>query len=370
MKNAFSRNNISRFWLLLLIVMLIPATGALAQEAPAAQPLPPSYQLAGFTYHAQMWNNCGPATITMALSYYGYTDDQLRAANWLKPNGEDKNVSPWQMVEFVNTQLPELPVFALQRYGGTLDTLKRLLANDFPVIIEAGYDPPRAAQGWMGHYLLMIGYDDAAAQFMTHDSYDGASLAYSYAHVAEFWQHFNYTYIVVYDSGREPELLELLSTDADQSQNVINALGIAQAEASADLENPFIWHNLGANYAMLAEFFPQDATTYYQYAGTAFDEATRVGGGLPWRMLWYQFYIYETFFALGRYDDMITLAQAKLNDGGGQYVEETFYYGGMAREGLGETERALSNYNEALRFNPNFTPARERRDALLATSGG
>ena len=34
---------------------------------------------------------------------------------------------------------------------------------------------------------------------------------------------------------------------------------------------------------------------------------------------------------------MIDLAQANLNDGGGQYVEETFYYGGLAREGWGRT---------------------------------
>lgn len=367
-------------WCLLLVMILVPAAAALAQDStpePAAAPnsaraerLPPAYQLAGFTYHAQMWNNCGPATLTMALSYYGYTDDQVRAANWLKPNSEDKNVSPWQMAFFVNNQVPELPVYALVRYGGTLELLKRLIANDFPVIIEEGYDPPRAAQGWMGHYLLIIGYDDTAQQFMTHDSYDGANHPYSYEHIAEFWQHFNYTYLVVYESGREPELLELLGSDADPAQNVINALGIAQAEATANSADPFAWHNLGSNYTMLATYFPADAQTYYEYAALSFDEATRAGDGLPWRMLWYQFYMYEAYFAVGRYDDMITLAQAKLNDGGGQYVEETFYYGGLAREGKGEYERALNNYNEALRFNPNFTPAIERRDALQIRLSG
>ncbi|HRF95509.1 MAG TPA: hypothetical protein PLZ51_09955, partial [Aggregatilineales bacterium] len=43
-------------------------------------PPPLSYRQTGFTYHAQWWNNCGPATVTTALSYFGYTNDQARAA--------------------------------------------------------------------------------------------------------------------------------------------------------------------------------------------------------------------------------------------------------------------------------------------------
>lgn len=72
---------------------------------------------------------------------------------------------------------------------------------------------------------------------------------------------------------------------------------------------------------------------------------------------------------MGRFDDMLALADANLNDGGGQYVEETFYYGGLAREGLGQNDRAINNFNGAISFNSNFTPARAARDALLAKSG-
>ncbi len=343
----------------------------MAQDSAQPVPLPASYRMSGFTYHAQWWNNCGPATLTTTLSHFGYTDDQGRAANWLKPNSEDKNVSPWQMVQFVNSQVPELPVYALLRYGGTLDTLKLLVANDFPVIIEAGYDPPRAAQGWMGHYLLVYGYDDVSQQIYTHDSYDGEGLPYSYSHIQEFWQHFNYTYIVVYESGREPELLQLLGADADPVANLYNAYDRARLEASADQNDNFAWHNMGSNLVLLAQAEPDQSAQFYEWAEVAFDQAINTGEGLPWRMLWYQFGVYEAYLARGRYNDVITLAQAKLNDGGGQYVEETFYYAGRAREGLGELDRAMTNYNTALEFNPNFSPALEARDALAArTSGG
>ena len=174
---------------LAVLLLILPAGGLLAQNSAPVLTPPESYRLDGFRFEYQGWNNCGPATLTNALSFFGYSDNQQRAARWLKPNNEDKNVSPWQMVAFVNEQVPELPVYAIERFGGTLEQLKLLVANRFPVIIEAGYDPPSAGQGWMGHYLLVIGYDQATREIITHDSYDGPNLAYSYEHIEEHWRH-------------------------------------------------------------------------------------------------------------------------------------------------------------------------------------
>lgn len=359
-------NRFYRFLLAaLLLALLLPAGSALAQQSVSPAAVPSAFLLDGFRYEAQRWNNCGPATLTNALTFFGYTDNQVRAANWLKPNGEDKNVNPQEMVAYVNTQVPELPVYALMRIGGTLDLLKALIANRFAVIIEAGYDPPPHDLGWMGHYLLMIGYDDARREFVTHDSYDGASLSYSYEHIETFWRHFNRTYIVVYDSGREPELLALLGSDADVTQNALNALETARQEAAANPEDAFAWFNIGSSYVALAPAYQQQA---YEYAAVAYDKARELG--LPWRMMWYQFGPLETYNAVGRYQDTLALTSANLNDGGGHWVEETFYYAGVARELMGETTRALDNYRQAVYLNGNFTAAREARDRLASASGG
>jgi hypothetical protein len=351
--------------LALLFLLLIGGTAVMAQDAtqtpiPTAEPgatvepqeiivLPASYSLGGIEFEYQGWNNCGPATITNALSIFGYTEGQTRAANWLKPNREDKNVSPDQMVAYVNSQVPELPVYSLMRVGGTLERLKQLISNDFPVIIEAGYDPEPDRLGWMGHYLLVSGYDDATAEFITQDSYLGPNHRYSYEHIQRFWQHFNYTYIVVYESGREPELLDLLGEDADVTQNALNALELATAEATADRNNAFAWFNMGTNFVAL---------DVMDRAAVAYDEARRVG--LPWRMLWYQFGPLEAYYEVGRYDDVIALTTASQNDGGGHYVEETFYYKGLGRLGQGDTARAIENFQQAINFNPNFTPAQDQ----------
>lgn len=341
----------------LLLLLWLPATG-MQPQAQAQAALPASWQLSGIQHIYQGWNNCGPATLTEGLTYFGLSDDQYPAAQWLKPNAEDKNVSPWQMLEYVNQQIGGT-VRALERQGGTVERLKTLIASNFVVIIEEGYDPPGENLGWMGHYLLLSGYDDATQQFTAQDTYKGPNLQYSYDHIAEYWEHFNRLYLVLYDGSREAELLGLLGSDADERQNSYNALVMATEDARANQSDAFAWFNIGTNYTALGD---------YPRAAAAFDQARNIG--LPWRMMWYQFGAFEAYYHVGRYDDMIALAQANLNDGGGQYVEETFYYGGLAREGLGENERALNNYNGALQFNPNFTPARVARDALLAKMGG
>ena len=257
----------------LLLALIIP--GAAQAQEPVSYP--PDYSLFGVEHIYQDWNNCGPATLSMALTYYtDQTIDQHIAANWLKPNYEDKNVSPWQMAAYVNTQLGG-NLRAIVRQGGELNLLKTLIANNFPVLIEEGYNPPELNQGWMGHYLMMSGYDDAAGHFITQDSYEGPNLPYTYDHINEFWRNFNRLYLVVYPVEREAELMALLGSDADERQNWVNALEEARAEAVANPEDPFAWFNMGTSFVGLE---------MYSDAAVAFDQARNVGEGLPWRMMW------------------------------------------------------------------------------------
>ena len=341
--------------LFLLIAIGFSSAGALAQTNEESVDLPAVFRMRNLGTEYQGWNNCGPATLTNALKHFGYADDQYRAAKWLKPNNEDKNISAWQMAEYVNTQIPELPVYALVRDGGTRDLLQTLMVNGFPVIIEFGYEP--SGYEWMGHYLLLAGWDETLQEINTMDSFRGPNTRYSYDKIDHYWQHFNYKYIVLYTLNREEELMALLGDDADEWQNQINALEMARAEAIADQEDPHAWFNMGSSFVGLG---------MYDAAAQAYDRAISLG--LPWRMFWYQFGAWEAYYHTGRYDDMIRIARQNQNDGGGQYVEETYYYLGMAREGRGESNLALQNYNTALTFNPNFSPAREAKERLLAGS--
>jgi hypothetical protein len=322
------------------------------QVLPTEVPLPPTARLGNIRYEKQAWNNCGPATMTMALSYYGWTDRQTTAANWMKPHPEDKNVSPWQMVRFVNEHTG---VKALYRYGGTLTVLKRLLAAGFPVVVEESIQP--AGEGWMGHYVLLIGYDDYQQHFLTFDSYLGSNNDQGrpspYSVFDEKWRHFNRVFMVVYEPSREMELRKALGDYVDPAHGYRTALAQARDEATKKRDDKWAWFNMGTSYSLLGE---------YENAAFAYDEALRQG--LPPRMLWYQFGLYEAYFYTGRYSDVLAHAQntAKFTP----YVEESYYWEGMVHAAQGDHRAALQKFDQVLRFNRNFSPALEAKNQVEA----
>ena len=96
-------------------------------------PLPRQARIEGLTIIPQGFNNCGPANLTINLNFYGNPTTQAEAAAFLKPNREDRNVSPWQMVDYVNEQT-DMRAFIAS--GGDIEMLKRLLAAGFDYVAE------------------------------------------------------------------------------------------------------------------------------------------------------------------------------------------------------------------------------------------
>jgi hypothetical protein len=312
----------------------------------------PSALNTGFEWHLQTWNNCGPMTITTALSYYGYARDPQAAINYLKPYGEDKNVSPHEMVDFVNS---ETDFKALTRYGGDLDLLRTLVHNQFPVVIERGH--MFEGYDWLGHYQNIVGYDDGQRIFYIYDSFlgigdDERGHIETYDEVDEFWRQFNRQFIVVYEPSREAELMRLLGERADPRAAAQVAFEQAQEEARANREDPYAWFNMGTALNELGR---------YREAERAFDISTQ--RGLPWRMLWYQFGLFETFYQQERYDDLLSYINNNLTNGG-DLVEETHYWKGRTLEALGRDDQALAAYRQALAQNRNFSAAREAIERL------
>lgn len=333
-------------------VVVQAPTETFADVAVSIPNLPVSHRNYGFTHIKQTWNNCGPANISMALSFYGWTEDQSVAASFLKPDREDKNVSPGEMVAFVNERTG---VRAITRIGGSLELLKQFIAAEFPVIIETGYMPE--GNDWLGHYQTVVGYDDLQRAFFVYDSYlgsgeNGEGIAESYDSVDANWQHFNRTFIVIYDQSRESRVAEILGEMADLTRNAEIALEVARSEATANPRNAFAWFNIGTALTKLGR---------YEEAAIAYDEARRVGG-LPWRITWYQFGPFEAYYNAGRYDDVMALVNANLTNT--QYVEETFYWQGRVLLAQGDTRGAATAFNRAIQANPRFTAAREALDNI------
>lgn len=318
--------------------------------------LPASAQIYGLRGVFQTWNNCGPATITMGLSYFGWTEDQVYAASFLKPDEEDKNVTPNEMVQFVNEQTG---VRALTRMGGTLELIRAFITNGFPVIVSIGYAPE--GEDWLGHYRAIVGYDDTQRQFFAYDSYlgtgqNGEGIVVSYDALDTAWQQFNRRFIVLYETQNERRVAGILGERGGLVRAAELALETAQDEARSEPRNGFAWFNMGTALLALGR---------YEEAATAYDRSRQLN--LPWRMLWYQFGPYEAYFNVGRYSDVIALVTANLNNGGA-YVEETHFWQGQVYAAQDEISEARASFNRALQANLLYTDAQEALTALDASS--
>jgi tetratricopeptide (TPR) repeat protein len=319
-------------------------------------PLPARASLPPITHTYQTWNNCGPATLSMALSYFHRTENQADAAAFLKPDPEDKNVDPYEMAAYARS----LELEAMVRVGGDLTRLKQLIAAGLPVVVETWFIPEPGDQ--MGHYRLLTGYDDDARQFITHDSYNGPNVPLDYDAFDELWRVFNRLYLVIYQPFQARQLTAILGDDADRHSMYASALETAQTEAAnpntecvayeaCTDETAFAWFNIGSNLTALGR---------HQEAAAAYDQARLLG--LPWRMLWYQFGPYASYYAVGRYDDVVTLATVTLNIT--DNLEESHYWRGMALLAQGETDRAHDDFKAALKYNPNFEAATKALESL------
>ncbi len=335
---------------------------------PTLAPAPPSAELGGTRWEPQLFNNCGPATLTAALVYWGWRGSEQDGLTWygngvdirwqrdiagvIRPGSRDKNVSAHELADFASARAG---LATMIRYGGDLETLKRLVAAGFPVIIETAFledEHEQAGDGWEGHYRLITGYDDSAGTFLTQDSFKGNNYRRPYDLIERDWRAFNYLYLVLHPAEREAEVMAALGPDADATRNLERALARAQAETS-DLppdQVPFAWHNAGVSLLRLGRMAE---------AAAAFDQA-RAGTGLPWRMLWYQHEMYAAYFEVGRHQEVIDLATAVLNDPG---LEESFFWRGRAREALGDRDGAVADLRAALDQHPGWADAREQLEA-------
>ena len=278
------------------IVNLTPSITPTATFAP----LPAQASIQSPAYEQQTPNNCGPAALSMALHMYGWEGNQTGIANFIKPITGDRNVNPEELRYYVRTQAGWLNLE--YRVGGSVELLKRLLAANYPVIVESvtSLDPNDALGPtddlWAAHYLLITGYDDNTQEFTIQDTYHGADLKISYTQLEAEWRPFNNLYIVMYFPQFEEEMKTLLGSDWDPSLNRQNALDSSQAAAGKDSADAFTWFNLGSNLV----YFDR-----YEEAALAYDKARELG--LPLRMFRYQFGPFLAYFHSNRNEDLLVL---------------------------------------------------------------
>jgi hypothetical protein len=323
-----------------------------------ATPIPDRVTLTGFRHEYQTWNNCGPATLGMALSFWDWEGDQQPIAAFTKPNSRDKNVTPYELVEYVEE---ETEFDIISRVGGNIALLKRFLASGMPVIIEKGFEGPKL-EGWMGHYVLVTGYSDAQERFTVQDSFYGPDQGMSYADLESYWRAFNFAFLVVYPADRKDDVENVLGPLVDEEYNYRSAAETASNEIYllTGRDKFFAWFNRGTNLMRLQD---------YAGAARAYDQAFQLypslpEKGRPWRMMWYQTGPYWAYYYSGRYQDVINLATQTLDAMSQPVLEESYYWRALARLALSDSKGAIKDLRSSLEYHPGFEPSITRLQQL------
>ncbi len=307
--------------------------------------LPAAVRLEGLTAIHQDFNRCSAAALSMQLSFFDVGDYRSTIAA-LNPHVEDVAVRLDEMSAYARS----FGLGAIDRIGGTLDLLKALTANGFPVLVEmVYYDGDNYSRDWMSHNRVIVGYDDATQNFYAFDSLlgngeDGRGRPIPYADFDGRWKPFNRDYLVIYRPEEESKLRAVLGDHWDTTYNAEFALSQAEAEIAAGGHDSFTLFNKGTALVLLGR---------YEEAAAAFDDAR--SRGLPWRFLWYQYGPFEAYLEVGRYEDVITLARAVIDSTPG--VEEVSYSAALAYQAQGDMIRAKANLEVAVLRNSSFAAA-------------
>ena len=294
----------------------------------------------------------------MALTFWGWDGNRDTIGKAIKPSEKDKNVMPYELQDFVTDNVPGMGT--IMRYGGDVDTLKRLVSAGFPAVAEKGYYERdfNGKLGWMGHYQFVTGYDETTKTLLVQDTYlDGPNFKVPYDEFMEGWRSFNYVFLVTYPLERESEVLALLGplAEADNAARVALSRAESEGQRLSGIDRYFAYFNAGTSHVALRQY--GDATYSYDYAfqlytGLSSDDSIR-----PYRMMWYQTGPYFAYYYSNRFSDVINLANTTLDTISEPTLEESLIWRGRAYYMAGQTDKAIADYRAALKVHPNWPPA-------------
>ncbi|MDO8497335.1 MAG: C39 family peptidase [bacterium] len=307
-------------------------------------PAGPKALLKGATWIPQTFNNCGPATTSMILQYFGHTVGQDQTKAHLRTNPTDTNVFTYEIQEYLKSQYD---IDSKLFYNGDLQKIKLLIANGFYVMVEDWLHPNED----IGHVTILKGYDDEQGVFIADDSFIGVNIVYKYEEFETTqWKAFNREYLPVYKSEMEPVLKKIIGQDWDRETMYEKAIEKATQEIRQNDRDMYAYFNLGTSYYALGQ---------YQNAYNAFEKSRELGW--PRRMLWYQIEPIQTLNELAKFDEALRLIDPVL--AGNASFAELHYEKARAYKGLGQTEKARSEAQTALIHTPNYQKAKD----LLST---
>src|SRR3989442_924688 len=206
------------------------AVEAATVPAPAPEPkaAPVSAVIEGMNHVWQSFNNCGPASVVMALSSFGVDVSQETARLPLRGPNILSGMGPQKVDGWVNENFGLRSVW---RNNGTNDLLRRLVANGFAPMVTQWMQDPRVSR--IAHWRVVRGYDDTAGTFYVNDPMLGRMVPLSYQWFQNNWQPFSFRYMVIYDPKDEALLKAIVGEDWNDAKMRKNFYERTKVEAYA-----------------------------------------------------------------------------------------------------------------------------------------
>jgi tetratricopeptide (TPR) repeat protein len=299
-------------------------------------PIPEAKTLTGGTQVFQTFNNCGPASLSMALSYYGTVISQKQLGQELRPyqhprgDNDDKSVT---LVELAK-KAEDLGFMTYYRPAGDIELLQQFVAQDIPVVtrtwLKQGED--------IGHFRVVKGYDKNRGVVIQDDSLQGKDLSYSYADFLELWKAFNYEFLVLVPAEKKQVAEQIMGERTELVSAWSTALELAHKELSKEPDNIYAEFNTSVALYHLGR---------YQESLTSFE---KVESKLPFRMLWYQVEPLMAYYKAGNYDKVMTMSDAILARQNRAY-SELYYLRGLVYQKQSQQQQAQETFSLAEQYN-------------------
>lgn len=315
----------------------------------AVKTLPNNYVIPFRKQIFQTFNNCGPASLSMALAYFGVDISQAEIGEALRPyqiphgDNDDKSVTFDELGEYAT----KFGLVYFHRPNGSIELLKKLVSNNIPVLTRTLLHKTDD----IGHYRLVRGFDDQTQEFIQDDSFENRNLRFKYMDFGELWRVYNYEYLVLVPPEKMPLARAILGSEVDAQVAWKNALIAAQNEAAQNPNNPYFVFNQSVaqyylgNYAESIRLFEQ------------------VQNQLSFRTLWYQIEPILAYQKLKQYDKVFALTEEILNNHNRAFSELYIIRGEIYLD-QGNKAAARAEFEKAVFYNKNLQRAQELLDSV------
>lgn len=302
---------------------------------------PPQSKVLPNNYHIfQTFNNCGPAALSMALSYFGINVSQKQLGQDLRPyqisggDNDDKSVTLEELAE----KSKEYELIPYHRPNGNIELIKLFIIYDIPVIARTLTKPHED----IGHYRIVKGYDDNRGQIIQDDSLQNKNLWFNYDDFNTLWEKFNFEYLVLVPEDKKEIAEAILGQDLDPENAWKNAVKLSESQLQDNPEDIYARFNLSVALYNAGEY--QKSTSEFE----------KVENKLPFRTLWYQIEPIQAYFELGNYDRVFEITDRVLNNHNRAFSELYFIRGQIYLK-QGDKEGAKEEFEKASFYNKNFS---------------